>query len=466
MARVVQQRKAPPYALIIFVFLFLVATTLAVYLHIERDKAVKARGDAERENRKLASGDELKSPKIAELISKYEEKDRDATKIPETVVGQLVIQVNELTQKINGVVTTPEDAIAKTDALCKEINSFGGLIEIVRGAYTLRNDKEAEANAFKAQRDDAQDKRDQAKASYEQVVTQYKATKEKDQGEIETLKEKLGEVTADRAKLLDDAKKGWDTIRQEKDKKIAEAADKLAAAETKIRELEQTIAVIRRKMAQIRVRIEAVTQPDGKILSRAEGGICFINLGSQDGVEVGFTFAVYPQTGIPKGGASKGSVTVTSVGRDVSRCRVAKEGKMSPVIADDLVANVAFDSVRKWRFVIEGNFDLHGTDDPTAEGAVEAKLLLRRLGATIADKVDVDVDFVVMGEEPSVPTRPDEDAPPQVWEVWRQAVKVQKRYSQVRKLAKDLGVPIRNTNWLMDMTGYTPIKALRDVARP
>ncbi|MCK4276368.1 MAG: hypothetical protein KAX78_07630, partial [Phycisphaerae bacterium] len=373
---------------------------------------------------------------------------------------------DELTQKINGVVTTPKDAIAKTNALCEEIGSFSGLIEIARSAYKERDDKEAEATAFKAQRNDAQDARDAHKASYEQVTAQFKESKDKDNAEIKLLKEKLGKLTKEHADLLADAKSAWQGIRQEKDKKIAEGADKLAAADTKMRELGQTISVLRKKIRDIRVRIEAVTQPDGKILSRAEGGICFIDLGSQDGVEVGFTFAAYPQTGIPKDGVNKGSIVVTSVGRDVSRCRVAREDKMSPVISDDLVANVAFDSVRKWRFVIEGNFDLHGTDEPTPEGAVEAKLLLRRLGATIADKVDVDVDFVVMGEEPAVPARPEQDAPPQVWEVWRLAVKVQKRYSQVRKLAKDLGVPIRNTNWLMDMTGYTPIKALRDVAQP
>lgn len=465
MARVVQQRKAPPYALIIFVFLFLVATTLAVYLHIERDKAVKAREEAERQNKKLASPTELKGPRIAELISKYEEQVR-ARKTRTTAIGQLIMQVDELTQRINGVVTTHEDAIAKTDAFRKEIDSFSGLIEIARSAYKERNDKEAEATTFKTERNDAQDERDAAKDSQERLTADYKKSEDENNAAIELLNEKLGKLTKEHADLLAEAKSAWQGIRQEKDKKIAEGADRLAASDTKIRELEQTLAVVRKKLTQIRVRIEAVTQPDGKILSRSEGGICFIDLGSQSGVEVGFTFAVYPQTGIPKAGANKGSIIVTSVGRDVSRCRIAREDKMSPVISDDLVANVAFDSVRKWCFVIEGDFDMHGTGEPTSEDAVEAKLLLRRLGATIADKVDINVDFVVMGEEPPVPTRPEEDAAPQVWEVWREAVKVQKRFSQVKGLAKKLGIPIRNTNWLMDMTGYTPIKALRDVAQP
>ncbi|MBL7133397.1 MAG: hypothetical protein ISS78_04810 [Phycisphaerae bacterium] len=469
MARVVQQRKAPPYALIIFVFLFLVATTLAVYLHIERDKAMKDTRESKLLVRKLAGERKptgaFSDPRVDPMIRDYEEKARGG-KFPETVVSQLVTQANKLTQKINGVVTTPEDAIRKTDALHTEIGTFGGLIEMVRSAYKQRNDKEAEANAFKAQRNDAQDERDKVKSSYDELVSQYKDWKDRSNTEMESLKKKMGELTAEQAKLLAQAKRAWDQIRQVKDKKIAELTDRLHAADNKTREAKETITVYKGKIDKMRSRAETITKPDGKILSVAEGGFCFINLGATEGVETGFTFAVYPQSGIPKDGASKGSITVMSVGQDVSRCRVVKQDKVSPAIPDDLVANVAFDSVRKWRFLIEGNFDLHGTGRPTPQGAVEAKLLLKRLGAVIADKVEVDVDFVVMGAEPPIPTRPEEDDPPAIWEAWRIAVKVQKRYGQVKKLAGDLGIPIRNTNWLVDMTGYTPIKPLRNVARP
>ena len=466
MARVVQQqRKAPPYALIIFVFLFLVATTLAVYLHIERDKAMKDSQAKEQEIQRLASERELDDPRIKEMIEQYKEKVR-SRKIPETVVGRLVTQVNELTQKINGVVTTPKDAIRKTDALYTEIGDSGGLIEMVRGAYKQRDDKETEANEFKKQRNDAQDERDKVKASFEELVTQFKAWKDSSNEQIKSINEEFANLTKQQAKVLADAKAAWDLIRQDKDKKAAGLTDRLHASDKKIRELERTIAAFKGKIEKMRVRVEAVTKPDGKILSLAEGGFCFIDLGAEDGVETGFTFAVYPQTGIPKDGASKGSIVVTSVGQDVSRCRVARQDKTSPVIPDDLVANVAFDSVRKWRFLVEGDFDLHGTGEATPEGTVEAKLLLRRFGATVAEEVGVDVDFVVLGAEPPTPARPEEDAPPQVWEAWRQAVKKQKRYIDVKKQATAMGVPVRNTNWLLDMTGYTPIRALRDVAQP
>ena len=461
MARVVQRRKAPPYALIVFVFLFLVASILAAYLHIERDKAQKVRQEAELRNEKLLSLRELKDPRIKELIRKYDDKTEAGT-----VVGQLVIQVNELTKKINGVVTTPEDAIAKTDALCKEKNSYGGLIDMVRSADDQRNATEKEANDFKKQRNDALDERDKARSSHDETISQYKEWKDRSNADIESLKKKLGEMTAEHAKLLAEAKAAWDHIRQDKDRKIGELTDRNQAGDTKMRELQQMIAVLQKKIGNMRARSEVITKADGKIRSLAEGGFCFIDLGAEDGVEAGFTFAVYPQTGIPKGGANKGSIAVVSVGRDVSRCRVVSQDRANPIIPDDLVANVAFDSIRKWRFVVEGNFDLHGTGRPTPQGAVKAKLLLKRLGAVVADKVNIEVDFVIMGAKPPVPRRPDEDAPPQDWEIWRQKVKEQKRFAQIEDLAKKLGIPIRNTNWLLDMTGYMPIKALRDVARP
>jgi len=39
MARVIQQRTSPPYLLIIMVFLFLIAATVAVLFYLDREKA-------------------------------------------------------------------------------------------------------------------------------------------------------------------------------------------------------------------------------------------------------------------------------------------------------------------------------------------------------------------------------------------------------------------------------------------
>ncbi len=466
MARVVQQqRKAPPYALIIFVFLFLVATTLAVYLYIEQDKAIKDSQAKELETEKLASGRELNDPIIKEMMRAYEEKVRNR-KPRTTVVGKLVEQVNELTQKINGVVTTPKDAIAKTDALYTEIGDSGGLIEMVRGAYKQRDEEKEARDKLKTERENALKERDQVKISHGNLVEQHKTWRETSNEEMKTDRESFKRMTEQQDKGHVEAKVAWDVIRQDKDKKAAGLMDQLHAADTKKRQLLQTIAVLEDKIRKMRKRVEVITKPDGKVLSLADGRFCFINLGANDGVETGFAFAVYPQTGIPKDGVNKGSIVVTSVGQDVSRCRVTRQSRTSPVIPNDLVANVAFDSIRKWRFLVEGDFDLNGTGEPTPEGAVEAKLLLRRFGATIAEEVGVDVDFVVLGVEPPTPARPEEDAAAQIWEAWRQAVKKQKRYSQIKKQAGALGVPTRNRNWLLDMTGYTPIKALREVARP
>ena len=154
MARVVQQRKAPPYGLIIMLFLFLVAAGLAVYFHIENDKSQKDKQAEIEARRKLASDSEQEKARIKELLARYEAKAR-ADKIPETVVGQLCTQVDELTQKINGVVTTYDDAVAKTDALYKETGFSGGLIEMVRQANDRIGRAREDAGEYKTERDRA-----------------------------------------------------------------------------------------------------------------------------------------------------------------------------------------------------------------------------------------------------------------------------------------------------------------------
>ena len=84
MARVVQRRTSPPYLTIVFVFLFLVATTLAVVFYLSADKT----------NKNAASDREL----LESLITNREKADvRDLMKVRgSTVVGQLLGQNAEL----------------------------------------------------------------------------------------------------------------------------------------------------------------------------------------------------------------------------------------------------------------------------------------------------------------------------------------------------------------------------------
>ncbi len=70
MARVVTQRTAPPYLLIVMVFLFLIAATLAVLGWMESDKAKKRAIIAERSRQKLGDSADLRYAKVLLMMDK------------------------------------------------------------------------------------------------------------------------------------------------------------------------------------------------------------------------------------------------------------------------------------------------------------------------------------------------------------------------------------------------------------
>ena len=467
MARVIQRRKAPPYLLIIFVFLFVAAAALAVHQYIGRSDAQQALEKNQAQTGKVAGDRDLKKPVVRKLMKNYQDK-LDRGKVASSVVGQLLKQVADLTQTITGEAMTTEAAIARTEDIYKKLGSHRSLIEELRGALDDRNNYDKRIADLEGQIKGAKSGTKGAKDSQKALMAKYQKTLGERDKQLNDLRAKFTTFDKKHAKLLADAKEAWNQIRKKKDKTIATQTDRIHTAETEAKKWQRKYTVAITKIRSTETRLDAVTRPDGKILRMIQDDRehCYINLGEKDGVEIGFSFAVYPPTGIPKGGKNKGSLTVTSVGKDVSRCRMVKHEKTNPLLQDDLIANIAFDSIRRWKFVVEGHFDLHGGDDPSARGANQINLMLRRLGAEITDEVDVDVDFVVLGQEPPLPRKPEEDAPPQMWESWRNAVKMQKRYNDTKEQAKSLRIPILNTNKFVALTGYAPIKPLRDISQP
>ncbi|MCE5276557.1 MAG: hypothetical protein ABFD92_17185 [Planctomycetaceae bacterium] len=472
MARVVQRRKAPPYALIVFVFLFLVASALAVHQYIQRDEADKKTRKAEQDNEAWISKAERDKPRIVDMVTTYQ-NDKQNQRVPRTVTDQMQSQIRELVARINGIAGDNADtAISAVDSFYKQIGSQRGLLTEAADLLTQRDNADKLVKEMQGTVSKVNIELTGARKYATEISDKYKENLASRDAQIIELREQMTALGAEKDKILELAKKENADKLVEKTEAIKQTTEQMHGVNKSAREWKRKFEEVREKIAQKTKRIETATAPDGKILRLAdEGGqFAYINLGSRDGVEVGHIFSVFPQSGIPKLGdnpeeVQKASLTVVSVGDEVCRCQVTDlKKKDNPVIANDLIVNVAFDSIRKWKFVVEGLFNLHGPDTGASEqGNVEVTLLLRRLGAEVTDVLDVDVDFLVLGVEPPAPKRPEDEAPPQVWEAYKQADKVRKRHAEMRKAASELRIPIINTNTFLAMTGYTPIKALKEV---
>ena len=87
--------------------------------------------------------------------------------------------------------------------------------------------------------------------------------------------------------------------------------------------------------------------------------------------------------------------------------------------------------------------------------------MIQRFGGKVAEELDVQTDYLVLGAEPAPPVKPKEEAPQPVWETYREQLKVYERYLNIKKMAEDLNVPILNTNRFLDFVGFVPITASR-----
>lgn len=447
MARVVQRRGGPPYLLIIFVFLTVVAATLAVLFYNYWDGAKKAQADeaAAREASETARGN-----------------------LENTVVPNLIKVINGKA----GSNVTDKGALADATAALGLPNAQGAT-NLVEAVVTLDSRVGALQSQVKQFGDDllaAQKTIGQKDAAVQQVKTEY-------DGHVARLTTELAAAGTDYDKQVNElkdqltrAKGDFDGELQKRDARIAELTQKVEAADGEVQRLKGRIDGLVETIAQLKgegADLSAMTmrEADGKVVTvLAEQGICYVDLGEADGAKPGLTLSVYSsREGIPEEGKGKAKLQVVSVDRTTSQCKVTEAQTGDTIVPGDLVANLVFDRSRTYKFVVEGEFDLYGEGrtDPQATGRV--RNLIKSFGGVVSDSVTVDTDYVVMGQEPPRPPRPDtEDATPVAWTAYNQRMKVYQDYNDVLETARALRIHVVNTNRFLAFTGFVPKRTLQD----
>jgi len=444
MARVVQRRGTPPYLLILFVFLFLVSTVLAVLFYLRADERTTALAEREQDLTNLRSEKSRLSQDISLLV-------KDITGSPEMAVKAAREDVQ---QALGG----------------KHAQEFAdtGLASAVRGLDQKVSDLSARIDALK-----------QVERDLKQTIAKNQAAAKQAQ---QSLEKQLAAAVA--AKTQAEARHKAELAAKDKQR-----LNDLAAKDALIKEKEQRVAVLNQEKASLRDRLQegqaeihrlmriirelkkgpkvgelVLRQPDGKIAKvLLDEPVCYIDLGEKDHVTAGLSFSVYSrQSGIPEDGKPKAKIVVVNVGPTTSECHILESDRNDPILEGDLVANVVFHPQRTYKFVVEGEFDLYGTGrpDPLANRTVRA--LIESFGGKVSDVVSVDTDFVVMGEEPPRPPKPAEDAPPVVWQAYNERLKVYDRFKKVQAMAISLQIPVLNTSRFLAFSGYVPRKRLTE----
>lgn len=484
MAKLVDERKSPPYILIIFVFLFLVASAIAALVWNKLEDARKlveqerkiltdlaGRRDGQGRYRYLEDG------LVADML-----RQRADDELDRPVLAVLLEREKELRDLIATEAGSKERAEELVGELRKEVKDDRALIAIIRTQHqriTALGDN-VDTNKKAATQADANRKRseDLAKAKSDDLEAEKQA-------HAAQIAKRDKEVQDERKKFdqgVDGATKDFARIRAGLDKRVSDLSVSQTDLENTTKKQARVIKGWEDREETKRKRPKAASlalQPDGKIRSVVQGeNICYIDLGRSARVTPGLSFGVYSPTGGPHTGeAPKVMITVTDVlSNGLSVCRIEKPdvklGILTPgrkkvvVMANDNIANIAFDATRKYVFVVVGQFQLFGLAPPSSAlasdpGADQVAMLVKKFGGTVAKDITPETDFVVIGEKPSLPGQLQPDATDQEKAIHALRLKVSAHYEKVSTGAARMQIPVLNDKRFLALVGHSGRKTLR-----
>ncbi|MDY7010131.1 MAG: hypothetical protein SVV80_05185 [Planctomycetota bacterium] len=440
MARVVQRRGGPPYMVILLAFLFLVSTTLAVLFYVRNDE----------------SGKELlrEQDRRSELAKKDRKKAAD---------------IDEMVIIIAGKTLSPEAAKKEADEILKleHAKDYSALSLAIREMDRKIADLNSQVEQGKKDNIELRNEKDKAIAEIDNIskglMKQLSGVKQ----ELADAKSNYEQGLAAKQTQLDEADADFKAIIKQKDQRINTLAAEVDGKTVEIQKIQDRIDLLLKKIREEKGKTGEVGEllvrkPAGKIIKVfSDEGLCYINLGRQDRVAADLPFSVFSaHTGVPKDGKPKAKIVIVNVTPTTSECRIVESDKDDPIVEGDLLVNLIFSPTRTHNFVVEGEFDLYGEGSPDPLANRRVRAMIENFGGKVADAISVSTDFVVMGEEPSRPPRPAEDAPPAAWQIYNEKMKTYDYYKQVKASAISLQIPVLNTNRFLAFSGYAPKKRL------
>jgi hypothetical protein len=298
-----------------------------------------------------------------------------------------------------------------------------------------------------------------------------------------TTNQKLQDILNEKAEyeiLVNKVKSDYETIRtvleQETDESVQmlvtdleTCKDKGANLNKELLKTRAQLSMTEGKMNLLQSKLErlvpspdkAITafEPDGKIILIDEhSGIVHLNLGSKDKVYRGLAFAVYDKTvPITSDGRGKAEIKVFDVQEKFSVAKVVAADKSNPIVLEDLVANLVWDSEKANKFVVTGQFDLNGDGYVETDGQEKIVHLIENWGGQVVNNVTIEVDFLVLGTAPMPlpkPTFEQIEIDPLAMQKYEKSLEIQKNYNDTLEQANTLQIPVFSLERFLYFIGY------------
>lgn len=293
-----------------------------------------------------------------------------------------------------------------------------------------------------------------------------KAVKDDFAAQVEALDQRLAQVAAD----FDDFKSDKDaqlvTISAAAAEQTEQANQQIQEWKAQLKEGELEIATLNNRIETLRSQVDALkpsafdpadilTKADGRIRRAIPGSsVVYINLGEDDGLKLGMGFEVFSPTRERSDSLrGKASLEVMALTPLTAECRVTRAVPGRPIIEGDIIVNISYERGRKPRFVIAGAFDMNYDGIEDFDGTERITSMIQEWGGQVADELDTNIDFVIVGSPPRIQIASDADSDV----VADQRRTLEAQLTEFRDLiseAQATSIPVINQNQFLFLTGY------------
>jgi len=461
------QSNAMLYTVITFVGLFIIAATCAVIFY------VKAEDYKTRLTNNEAALNEIATPternKLAQIVGK--------AKRGKSMLGTLNDLLNEMIIAVTGEVAAEAPASVRANDANIKINTTA---ERLFNAGVISSSENVNLvgliEQLSSQLDAALTAKRQLDLRYQKLQNDFDTAERESRLKEQQLIDEASRYQA----LADAAEARYNELRQLMDQSTTEQVqnimDKLEAEQAKVKErtlelltTQEELAKAREDLKEAVAKLESLNpslveevaayKPDARIVRiDSKNKVVYLDIGRNDHVYRGLTFSVYDRNvPIPEDGKGKAEIEIYQIEDNVSAAKINESSARNPIVPEDIVANLIWDSKTSNRFVIAGDFDIDGNGVIDPDGPDRIARLVRRWGGRIVDEVTIETDFVVLGTRPLAlprPTTEQIEIDPTIEQKYEASLEAGKRYDEVFSRAATLSVPVINQQKFLHLTGY------------
>lgn len=348
--------------------------------------------------------------------------------------------------------------------VAKLINRVAAYRSEVNGLQTQVGDVTRSHELAQSEAQGQKEAAEQARADLARLSDNRTALESELRGQVQSMSSTIADISAenDRLKSLIDSsiQEVESSYRQQIDQqntRIAELNAESSALDRTIADQQITIVTLRGERP---VDIP-LTNADATVVAQIpDQNKVYLDIGSDSNLRKGMSFTVFdPDVLVKLEGADleKGKAIVdiinvdatTAVGLVVSR-------KPRAVIRDgDALVNIVYDPRRIYSFHAFGQFDLDFNGELDDYGLDEVKSLITRSNGRLVDSIGFTTDFIVLGVEPELPVRPDDELDLLKMREYRVELENYQAYQDRIAQAREVGIPVLNQNRFLDLVGYS-----------